>query len=116
MKYGIDSSLAEIHKRKTKLLHRRAQRKTLFMGGVTAALMFMTVLSFVLVVPHGGNTPGQSPYGAFLVDGGGGGYVLVGVLAFAFGAAFTLLCIWFTKLKKAKSTEKTDQEDQKTED
>ena len=86
------------------------------MGGVTAALMFMTVLSFVLVVPHDGNTPGQSPYGAFLVDGGGGGYVLVGVLAFAFGAAFTLLCIYLVKVKKTKTTEKNDQNDQNTEE
>ena len=115
MKYGIDSSLAEINKRKTRLQHQRAQRKTLFMGGVTAALMFMTVL----VVPHDGNTPGQSPYGAFLVDGGGGGYVLVGVLAFAFGAAFTLLCIYFARIKKVKTVktdEKTDQKDQNTEE
>jgi hypothetical protein len=116
LKYDLETSLEEIGKRKSKRLDRRTRFKTLLTGGVTAALAFMTVLSYLLVLPPGAEKVGESPYGAFLIGSGGGGYVLVGVLAFAFGATFTLLCIYLTKIKKAKTTEKNDQNDQKTED
>ena len=109
MKYDLEASLREIGRRRTKRLEKRARKKTLLTGGVTAMLAFMTVLSYLLVIPPGSGQVSEASYGAFLVDSGGGGYVLVGVLAFAFGAAFTLLCIYLTKLKKHKKNDQTDQ-------
>ena len=119
MKYDLDRSLCEVDRRKSRRLHRRARDKTLFAGVLTALLACLTALAFAAVAPLDADRLSASPYGAFLLDGGGGGYVLVGVLAFAFGAAFTLLCIRLSRLKKASKEADISAEaskEQKTED
>ncbi len=55
-----------------------------------------------------GFVPGY--YGTTLLGEDTGGYVLMGVLAFAAGAALTVLCIRYSEKKNDRNTDHTDED------
>ncbi|MEG1684015.1 MAG: hypothetical protein RR295_09285 [Oscillospiraceae bacterium] len=80
--------------------HRR-QRERRLLGGLSAICLLLTVGlagTFDTVtsgIPLG--SPATGAYAAVLLHEGAGGYVLVGMLAFAVGVTITILCLWWHK-------------------
>ena len=91
MRYSIDGAMTEIMARGGRLARKRERQRIRHLGGATAllALLLVTVLSTL----NGPSDQTASGYGAFLLSPHAGGYILAGVLCFALGVAFALLCI-----------------------
>ena len=92
MKYELDQALSEILQRRTELRKKQERKKVRGLAGATAALF---VILIAAVQGLAGIIPGnlsESYYGAFRLSQSAGGYVLVGVIAFAAAVAVTLIC------------------------
>ncbi|MBQ3405442.1 MAG: glycosyltransferase [Oscillospiraceae bacterium] len=97
MKYTLDASLREPSARSLRL---RRKREKEFLGALstTALALFAGLVTAVKAVSvQIGTGSVGSVYGAFVLPNTAGGYILAGVIAFALGAAFTLLCIRYQK-------------------
>ena len=114
MKYTDDEAFASVLEKGKEIKRKRAQRKTGLLSGVSCMLIALLTATVVLLPDKGAEAPLGTVYGSFLLSLEAGGYVLVGVLAFALGTAFTLLCI---QLRKQKKMQKPQEEETKnTED
>ncbi|MEG1857501.1 MAG: hypothetical protein RR216_02080 [Pseudoflavonifractor sp.] len=81
---------------------RRRQRERQLIGGLRALCLLLTASlagvfhTVTRGIPRG--SPATEAYAAVMLHEGAGGYVLVGVLAFAIGAAIAIVCIlWHRK-------------------
>ncbi len=100
MKYDPDVRFDEIMRRGQRLVKIRRQRITILLF---SAASFLLVFSgkCILTFSQSQKVPiTDSYYGAFLLTPQAGGYVLIGVIAFALGAVFTLLCKHLSKKNK----------------
>jgi putative copper export protein len=102
MKYDQEEAVREILKRKDAFLIRRVKKTIRSLSYASAAITAMLVAVVVRLTDMGNAWTDQSVYGAFLLSKEAGGYVLIGVLAFALGIVFTLLCMQSRKLKMQK--------------
>ena len=113
MKYSDDEAFASILEKGKELKHTRTRRKTRLLS-VAAFALFASLAATVALLPNRSvETPAGSVYGSFLLSMEAGGYVLVGVLAFALGAALTLLCLHLNKLRKTEK--QNDKKEKNTE-
>ncbi len=84
----------------------RKKHSTETLGALTAATLALFVGLVVSVSAAAGppEAGGEiSVFGAFVLPSAAGGYILAGVIAFALGAVFTLLCISIRKRKSITS-------------
>ena len=117
LKYSIDASLREVTARVR--LRRKRERKNLCILAAATVMLFAVFVS-ALEKLAGRLAPEEqlSVFGAFLLPGSAGGYVLAGVIAFILGVAFTLLCLrqqmWKDYLGKAseESSEKPNSKEE----
>ena len=100
--------------RRVKLLTRELQhkRETILLGGLSALCL---VLSFSLVgvirsMTGGVQGKAKGTYGAMLLHEDAGGYVLVGVIAFAVATVITVVCIRYREKSKKKYLKQGDKE------
>ena len=63
------------------------------LSGACATFSTLLIACFVSLPSLGGTVARPVPFGAFLLPGEAGGYVLVGVLAFVLGVALVILCL-----------------------
>ncbi len=109
MRYSNDEAMREIMARKDRIARKRDARRIRVLGGATALLALALVLTLSrLTVP---SDHAASSYGAFLLSAQAGGYVLAGVLCFALGVVFTLLCSRIREGSRKKRKEKNDQQE-----
>lgn len=93
MRYDTDTALRELVARGTLIRQRRERRVAQTLAGLSLTCGALLVACFTLLIP---STPADAPmaaYGAFLLPGEAGGYVLAGVIAFALGVAFAVICV-----------------------
>ncbi|MBQ6650614.1 MAG: hypothetical protein IJM67_05110 [Atopobiaceae bacterium] len=93
MRYDTDTALRELVARGALIRQRRERRVTQILTGLSLTCGALLVACFMLLIP---DTPADAPmaaYGAFLLPGEAGGYVLAGVIAFALGVAFAVICV-----------------------
>ena len=91
---------AQAVRRRVRSLRRRRENRAL--SGLT--MLSLLLLAGIGTLLHGVQLPGVSTvagsYGAVLLRDGAGAYILVGIAAFAVGAALTVLCIRYRKKKE----------------
>ena len=93
MAYTQESMFKEIMKRSGQIRY-RAERKKAY--GLAAASLFAVLCLCCAYSAFSGTViadGSRQVYGAFLLPGAAGGFVLAAVIAFAAGVAVTLLCI-----------------------
>ena len=113
MKYSLDASLQEIQKRRDECLKAKRRRSIRALSGstvLTAALMIAVIRQFSGA--RAARAAG-SVYGAFLLSPAVGGYILAGVIAFAAGIAFTVLCLSRREKEREKQKQKSSEKDSK---
>ena len=93
MKYTTDEALRETLRRADALRRRRSRRTMAALSAASALLIFALCGVGSLLIPRYGADLEESAYGAFLLPGEAGGYVLAGVAAFAVGVLVTMLCL-----------------------
>ncbi len=108
MKYTTEEAMAEIMRRSDEITDRRNRRAKRALSGTAGTLLGLIIL-VISILPGGEKASVRSLYGSFLLSPEAGGYVLVGVLAFALGIVITLLCL---KLRRQK-TEENEKEDER---
>ena len=108
MKYTLEASLRELLAR-SRRLRRKRERQIIRSLSAAAAVLFAGLLS-VMGTVAGQLEQGEetSVFGAFILPNTAGGYVLAGVIAFALGAAFTMLCLRHSKRSSEGKAEETD--------
>ena len=91
MKYDIDESMQEISKRSKALRGKRNRQINRTLYSAAGALAIALIGAVYGIV--GPSLPGQgkSAYGSALLSAEVGGYVIVAILAFAFGVVLTLV-------------------------
>ena len=97
MKYTHTQAVSEILRRGSRFAEERRQRLFRFWTGISGLMMVLlavTVIRFAGSVETGSE---ESVYGAFIVSGMAGGYVLTGVIAFVAGVTVTLACLKYKK-------------------
>lgn len=93
MKYDNETALVRIYKRSGELKRRAKNRVTGILTSVIAALLVAEAAVWNMIIVPGDAAPAGSTYGAFMLMGESGIYVLIGVVAFALGVVITLICI-----------------------
>ena len=97
MKYTVDASLRELAAR-SRRLRRKREKKTLRALTAASLVLLVGLVSVVRTVAGQlGTGEETSAFGAFVLPDTAGGYVLAGVIAFALGAVFTLLCLRYRR-------------------
>lgn len=84
---------------------RRRQKHGIYVLSSACLLLFAALMQTAGMVIGQGQTAAQGGFGAMLLHEDAGGYVLVGVIAFAAAVILTVLCIHFREKRK-----KTDKE------
>lgn len=110
MRYGTEAALLEVQVRGRNIRRRSECKKTLGLSTAVACLSVLLVMSGSLLMPNLSTFLSQSSYGAYLLSGEAGGYVLMGVMAFVAGACITLICL----RAKARADEKQSYEDSRS--
>lgn len=93
MRYDTDEALRELVVRCARIRQRRERRVAQGLAALSLTCCALLVASAALLVPAEPATVGMVAYGAYLLPGEAGGFVLAAVVAFALGAAVTLLCL-----------------------
>ncbi|MEG0780894.1 MAG: hypothetical protein RR426_09850 [Oscillospiraceae bacterium] len=95
----VDEVLARTKKR-------RQQRDRHLRGGLSALCLLLTVglVQMFGMVTQGVSygSPVTGAYATVLLHEGAGGYVLVGLLAFAAGTVITISCLWWHRNRDQK--------------
>lgn len=104
MRYSTDAALSEVRARGARLRMRHHRRVTTALSSVSALLAVALFSCLYLLQPCSASAVRQTSFGAFLLSGEAGGYVLVGVIAFALGVA---LVIFVLRRREAISHEKS---------
>ena len=91
---------------------RRRKRESRALASLSAASVMLFFCLVGLGGIYGGGHRGTVPglYGSTLLYEGAGGYVLVGVVAFAVAVVITVLCIRYRNKQKGNKTETEDDE------
>jgi len=93
MLYSLNEALRETLRRADAVKRRRDRVQSgLLSGGTLAMLAVLLTGAASITSPHG-LALGETAYGAFLLPGEAGGYILAGVCAFVLGVLVTLLCL-----------------------
>ncbi len=108
MRYTSDQAVREILRRSDKISKKRERRARNVISSASATL-FCALLAVTALLSGGSAAREGTAYGAFILSPSVGGYVLLGVLAFALGVAVTLLCVRYRGKRLAQS----DQEEEK---
>ena len=87
----MDSALHEVVARSARIRLKRERQVTKALSGAVLTCMFLLSVSFAALVSGTSASIYPEAYGAFLLPGEAGGYVLAGVIAFVLGAVLTLL-------------------------
>ncbi len=107
MKYSLDASLRELSARSSRL-RRKRKKASICALSCASLILFGSLVSIVGAASSQRWTRnGISLFGALVLPDTAGGYILIGVIAFAVGAAFTLLCLKY----RARMIEKTERID-----
>lgn len=107
MKYTTDEALAEIMHRSERIALQRIRRSCQRLTGICSALLAVLVLGITVMPEKLAVTSAGSVYGSFLLSREAGGYVLIGLIAFALGVAVTLLCLRYRKKQDATKDEQS---------
>ena len=93
---------------------RRRQRRGIYGLSAACMLLFAALMRTAGIVIGPGQTAAWGVFGAMLLREDAGGYVLVGVVAFAAAAAITALCFRLRSREKQKKggTGKPDPQEQ----
>ena len=86
---------------------RRRQRRGIYGLAAVCMLLFAALMQTAGMVIGQGQTAAQGSFGAMLLREDAGGYVLVGVVAFAAAAAITALCFRL-RIKDNQNQDGTD--------
>ena len=119
MKYSLDESMREVSARSRRLRKKRSSEALSALSAATLALFIGLVASVRTAAGPPGAGDETSVFGAFVLPNAAGGYILAGVIAFALGVVFTLLCIGIRKRKTISeetnddSVEKEEQDEEK---
>lgn len=98
MKYEKKEALTEIRRRGRLIKKQHDKKITQFLSMATFVATVALICS-LSVFMGAGVTHTQSEYGSMLLPVEYGGYILVAVLAFAFGVMLTLVLQWYRKKK-----------------
>ena len=93
MRYDTDTALRELVARGTLIRQRRERRVTRTLASLSLTCGALLVTCIMLLIPKSPADAPMEAYGAFLLPGEAGGYVLAGVIAFALGVAFAVICV-----------------------
>ena len=108
MKYTDDEAFASVLEKGKELKSNRARRKRQLLSGCSCVLFALLAAALILLPDKSVLSPPGTVYGSFLLSLEAGGYILVGVLAFAFGVSLTLLCLHVRKSKNEKQSADKD--------
>ncbi|MCR5279767.1 MAG: hypothetical protein K6E19_10050 [Lachnospiraceae bacterium] len=99
MKYTTDEALNEVLKRGQEMKSQHERKLISTMATIAGVLTFALIgtLGYLVRVPVDGS---GKQYGSFILSSEAGGYVLVAVLAFVLGIAFTILVRLVKKNRK----------------
>ncbi len=92
---SIDEQMTQIRQRSEKIKKEQRQRRRLFgEAGAACACLVLIVLAAAMIPNVGDVASGgtQSDYGSLVLSGPFISHVIIGLLAFALGVCFTLLC------------------------
>lgn len=90
MRYSTDAALKEVRARGARIRVRRERRVTAALSGASALLTVALFSCFLMLQPLSGSAADPVAFGAFLLPGEAGGYVLVGVVAFVIGVSVVI--------------------------
>lgn len=93
MRYDTKAALHELQVRSKAIRRRRERSVTFGLSMAIVSLGVALVLSTVVLTPCPHAATSLSAYGAYLLPGEAGGYVLAGVTAFVAGVGVTLACM-----------------------
>ena len=102
MRYTSDQAVKEVLRRSARISKKRERRVGTVLSCAAAAL-FCALLAVTALLSGGSPAPAGTVYGSSILSPSAGGYVLIGVLAFALGATVTLLCVRYRGKRLAKS-------------
>ena len=92
MRYDTDEALRKTLERASALRKRSWQRQKLALSAISGGCL-CALLALGYALASSGAALAEADYGAFLLPGNAGGYVLAGVLAFVLGVLVTLACL-----------------------
>ncbi len=95
MKYTSDQAVSEIMKRSGKILKKRRQAMRAALSGVSVLLFALLVTTIAGFSGFSASGVTESVYGSLMLPQQAGGYVLVAVLAFAFGMILAVLLMYY---------------------
>lgn len=93
MRYDTDTALHELVARGALIRQRRERRVAQALAGLSLTCGSLLVTCIMLLIPKSPADAPMAAYGAFLLPGEAGGYVLAGVIAFVLGVAFAVICV-----------------------
>ena len=93
---------AEIVKKRVREITRRRQRRGVYGLSAVSMLLFAALMQTAGMIVGQGQTAVWGSFGAMLLREDAGGYVLVGVAAFAVAVALTVACMRLHEHEKRK--------------
>lgn len=90
-------------RRRTDLKRRRLDRRALVCLSVFSLCLLTGILTLLSSVQPAGLSSVSTGYSSVLLRNGAGLYILVGISAFVFGAAVTLICIRLQNKRSART-------------
>ncbi len=110
MRYTSDQAVREVLRRSARISKKRERRVGTVLSCAAAAL-FCALLAVTALLSGGSPAPAGTVYGSSILSPSAGGYVLIGVLAFALGVVVTLLCVRWREKRLAQSREETSEQE-----
>ena len=92
MRYDADEALRKTLERASALRRRSRKQREIALSAISCCCL-CALLALGFAAASQGAALAEEDYGAFLLPGYVGGYVLAGVLAFALGVLVTLACL-----------------------
>lgn len=113
MKYTAEEELNEIMRRSRKVSLRKERRKVQIQTCLTGAFSLLVIAVLILLPKGTMMTTKQSVYGAFLLSGESGGYVLVALISFVLGCMVAFLCMKYKRLREQEEKEENEVKQEK---
>lgn len=92
---SIDEQMMEIRQRSEKLKKEQRSRRLIFAESGAACACLALIITMAAAIPKTGSSVmngTESNYGSLVLSGPFLSYVIIGIMAFALGICFTLLC------------------------